>query len=134
VAYYLLAFDQALDRLYDHIGIGTDYRKQTDCSTMTLESHLNYLREVTFGDPLRFTFQLLDYDAKRQHFFSAMYQTREGYLAATHEWLTIHVDLATRRSAAMPHDKTAIMADMMAAHRTLPRPELAGRAMGIRRD
>ena len=67
VAYYLLAFDQALDRLYDHIGIGTDYRKQTDCSTMTLESHLNYLREVTFGDPLRFTFQLLDYDANHQN-------------------------------------------------------------------
>jgi acyl-CoA thioester hydrolase len=100
---------------------------------MTLESHINYLREVVVNDPLRFTFQLLDYDSKRQHFFGCMYQAKEGYLAATHEWLTIHVDLKARRSAAMPEDKVAMLETMMADHAHLPRPDQAGRNIGIRR-
>ena len=133
VAYYLLAFDEALDRLYDRAGMGRAYREQTNLSTMTLESHICYLRELTLDDPMRFTFQLLDYDAKRQHFFGSMYHATENYLAATHEWMTTHVDLAARRSAEMPGDRLAIFAAMHEAHRTLPRPERAGQIIGIRR-
>lgn len=133
VAYYLLAFDQALDRLYGDIGMGLAYREQSNFSTMTMESHICYLRELTLGDPLRFTFQLLDYDTKRQHFFGSMFHAGENYLAATHEWLTTHVDLTARRSAEMPPDKVAIFASMHETHRTLPRPERAGQIIGIRR-
>lgn len=134
VAYYLLAFDQALDRLYDRVGMGRAYREQTNFSTMTLESHICYLRELTLGDPMRFTFQLLDHDAKRQHFFGSMYHAKDDYLAATHEWLTTHVDLAARRSTEMPPDRVAIFSSMHEAHRTLPRPDRAGQIIGIRRN
>jgi acyl-CoA thioester hydrolase len=133
VAYYLLAFDQALDRLYDRIGMGRAYREKSNFSTMTLESHICYLRELTLGDAMRFTFQLLDHDAKRQHFFGGMYHAKDNYLAATHEWLTTHVDLTTRRSAEMPPDLVAAFASMYEAHRGLPRPERAGQIIGIRR-
>lgn len=133
VAYYLLAFDQALDRLYDRVGMGRAYREQTNFSTMTLESHICYLRELTLGDPMRFTFQLLGHDAKRQHFFGCMYHAKDNYLAATHEWLTTHVDMAGRRSAKMPPGKVEIFASMYEAHRPLPRPERAGQVIGIRR-
>ena len=133
VAYYLLAFDRALDHLYDRVGMGIAYRKETNLSTMTLESHLCYLRELTRGDPMRFTFQLLDYDPKRQHFFGAMYHAEKDYLAATHEWLTTHVDLTARRSAEMAGDRVAIFAAMLDSHRTLPRPDRAGPVSGLRR-
>ncbi len=133
VAYYLLAFDQALDHFYDRIGMGIAYRKETNLSTMTLESHICYLRELTLGDPMRFTFQLLDHDSKRQHFFGSMYHAEEGYLAATHEWLTTHVDLAARRSAEMAEDRVAIFVAIHDSHRALPRPDLAGQIIGIRR-
>ena len=133
VAYYLLAFDQALDHFYDRIGMGIAYRKGTNLSTMTLESHICYLRELTLGDPMRFTFQLLDYDSKRQHFFGSMYHAEEGYLAATHEWLTTHVDLAARRAAEMAEDLVAIYGAIHESHRALPRPDQAGQIIGIRR-
>jgi acyl-CoA thioester hydrolase len=133
VAYYLLAFDQALDRLYDRIGLGEDYLARTNHSTMTMETHITYLRELRLGAPIRFTFQLLDYDNRRQHFFGRMFHAAEGYLAATHEWLTTHVDLAARRSAELPAAKVALFAEMMTEHAALPRPEQAGAVIGIRR-
>ena len=133
VAYYLLAFDQALDRLYDRLDLGLNYLRHTNHSTMTLETHITYTRELRLGAPIRFTFQLLDYDKKRQHFFGRMFHAAEGYLAATHEWLTTHVDLAARRSAEMPVEKVATFAEIMAEHAALPRPEEAGSVNGIRR-
>ena len=133
VAYYLLAFDQALDRLYDDIGLGIDYRRATNHSTMTLETHIHYMRELVEAAPMHFTFQLLDYDQKRQHFFGSMHHAEEGFVAATHEWLTIHVDLESRRSAPMPDEKVAIFENLMAAHTSLPQPERAGTVIGIRR-
>ncbi len=133
VAYYLLAFDQALDRLYDRLELGVDYLKRTNHSTMTLETHIIYARELRLGAPMRFTFQLLDYDTKRQHFFGRMFHAAEGYLAATHEWIATHVDLAARRSAEMPADKVATFAKIMAEHSVLSRPDRAGAVIGIRR-
>ena len=133
IAYYLLAFDQALDRLYDRLGFGVDYLKSTNHSTMTMETHITYARELRLGAPIRFTFQLLDYDKKRQHFFGRMFHTDEGYLAATHEWLTTHVDLTARRTAEMPTDKVVTFAQIMEEHAALPRPDQAGAVIGIRR-
>lgn len=114
--------------------MGRAYREQTNFSTMTLESHICYLRELTLGDPMRFTFQLLDCDTKRQHFFGGMYHAKDNYLATTHEWLTTHVDLAARRRTEMPPDRVAIFSSMHEAHRTLPRPDRAGQIIGIRRN
>ena len=81
VAYYVLAFDGATDRFFDHLGLDAAYRHATNRSTFALEQHILYLREVKEGDPLRFTTQLIDHDAKRIHYFHRMYNDREGYLA-----------------------------------------------------
>ena len=49
------------------IGIGHDYLVERKHSTFTAEVHVRYLRELHASDPVRVTFQLLDYDAKRIH-------------------------------------------------------------------
>ena len=41
-----------------------------------LESHVTYQREVHEGDPFDFTFQLIDFDAKRIHYFMTMLCTK----------------------------------------------------------
>jgi acyl-CoA thioester hydrolase len=133
VAYYLLAFDHALDRVFDRLELGVEYVRGAHASFFVLEAHINYVGEVKEGDPMRFTFQLLDYDGKRVHYFLRMYHANEGYLAATLEQITVHVDMNTRRSAPMPARAEAHFADILARQRNLPRPEEAGRPIGIKR-
>lgn len=133
VAFYVLAFDQALDAVYDRLDFGPAYIRRTNHSHFTLDIRIAYAREVVEGDPLAITFQLLDYDAKRYHYVMEMRHAEQGYLAATSEQLGMHIDLRARRSAPMPPDIQARFARLMRAHAGLPRPETVGRGIGIRR-
>ncbi|TQV70812.1 thioesterase family protein [Denitrobaculum tricleocarpae] len=129
VAYYVLAFDHATDLFFDYIGLDDAYREQTGGSTFAVESYVTYQREVMLGDPLRITTQLLAYDPKRLHFFHQMYHAREGYLAATSEWLNLHIDLNIRRVAPMPEPIQRRLAAIWAKHETLDIPKEAGRSV-----
>ncbi len=51
-----------------------------------------------------------------------MFHATEGYLAATYESLSVHVDMAQRRTAPMPEVLSARLAQVMKAHASLPRP------------
>jgi acyl-CoA thioester hydrolase len=129
VAYYVLAFDHATDAFLDYIGLDQDYRSKTGGSTFAVESFVTYQREVTEGAPLRFTTQLLACDAKRLRFFHRMFHATEGYLAATSEWLILHVDLNARRVSPMPAAVQERLAAIMEQHRILEIPGEAGRAV-----
>jgi len=130
VAYYVLAFDLAVDAFFDFIGLDEAYRKRYGASTFAAEGHVTYQREVRAGDALRFTVRLIDYDAKRMRYLVEMYHDTGGYLAATCEWLSLHVDLASRRVRPMAPELAERLAALCAAQRTLPVPPEAGRAVG----
>ena len=108
--------------------------RQRGGSCFTREIHVNYLRELSAGDPIRVTFQLLDWDAKRLHFFEEMYHADQGYLAATSEQLALHVSMTSRSTGPFPEDIQARLGELMTAHRNLPTPAQVGRVMGIRRS
>lgn len=133
MAFYNLVFDQCLDFVFDELGIGSDYVTEEGGSCFTREIHVNYLSELSLDDPIRVTFQLLDWDAKRLHFFEEMYHADEGYLAATSEQMALHVDMGTRRTAPFPDDIQARLTKLMDAHRTLAAPEQVGHVIGIPR-
>jgi len=133
MAYYNLIFDQCVDYVYDNIGIGAEYARTTGGSCFTLEIHVNYLQELVLGDPVRVTFQLLDWDAKRLHYYEEMFHAEKGYLAATSEQLALHVNMESRRSAAFPQHIQEKLSQLMADHASLPRDERVGQIMGIRR-
>nr|RAW02528.1 thioesterase [Aerococcus urinae] len=133
MAYYHLLFDESLDKAFTDLGIGWDYTQKGEGSAFTAEVHVCYIEELLEGDPVRVTYQLLDGDAKRIHVFGHMYHAEKGYLAATSEQMCIHVDMKTRRVAPFPSEIESRVARMLEAHRTLPRPEQAGRIIGIRR-
>ncbi|HEY0833803.1 MAG TPA: thioesterase family protein, partial [Azospirillum sp.] len=102
VAYYLLAFDHATDAVFDAFGIGKSYVESESRSLFVVEAHLTYAREVTAGDSLRFASRILSVDDKRLHLFHEMFHADEGFLAATAEFMLVHVDLADRRGAPFP--------------------------------
>ena len=131
VGYYLIAFDLGTDQFFDFIGIGREYKEQTNHSTFTLESHLNFVRELTAASPMKFTFQLIDHDRKRFHGFGRMYHADDDYLAATIEWLTLHVDLSVRRAAEMDDGLYHRFAAIKEAHRNLGAPPELGRSIGL---
>jgi len=129
VAYYVLAFDYATDAFFDFLGLDKPYRDSSGNSTFAVEAHLTYQREVAEGDPLRFTTQLLGFDDKRLHFLHHMYHADEGFLAATSEWLSLHIDLQVRRVSVMPGSIKTRLAQLMDAHEGLPRPPEVGRVI-----
>ncbi|GIK79481.1 MAG: thioesterase [Alphaproteobacteria bacterium] len=131
MAYYNVLFDRAVDELYDLAGIGAAYLKKRRHSFFTAEVHIRYLRELHAGDPVRVTFQLLDFDAKRMHFFETLFHATEGWVSATSENMSLHVDMAQKRTAPFPDDVRKSLSRMKESHARLPRPEAAGRRIAM---
>jgi acyl-CoA thioester hydrolase len=131
MAYYNVLFDRAVDEVYELLGIGLAYVEVSRHSTFTAEVHVRYLRELNAGDPVRVTFQLLGYDAKRLHYFEELHHAEENWLSATSENMALHVDMDARKTAAFPPDIAARLERMKAAHATLPIPNGAGRRIAM---
>ena len=133
VAYYVLVFDRATDDFFDFMGMTAEYRAASNASAFTAEMHVNYIREVKEGDEVYVTTQLLDYDAKRFHYFHRMYHAEEGYLAATSELLCLFVDMSQRRVTQMPTPILDRLAEIKLSHDELPLPEQVGSVMKVKR-
>jgi acyl-CoA thioester hydrolase len=133
MAYYHVLFDRAADEAFDLAGIGTGYVKARNLSFFAVEVHVRYLRELKVDEPVRATFQLIDYDSKRMHFFQQLFHATEGWISATSENLALHVDLAKKKTTPFPDDVVATLKRLKVAHGRLPRPEAAGRSVGIPR-
>jgi acyl-CoA thioester hydrolase len=102
VAYYVLVFDLGVDALWLDFGITAEHVRQNQSSTFAVETHVLYKQELKLDDPYVVTAQILAFDSKRIHQFQRMYHAESGFLAATAEWLTLHVDLKKRRVAPWP--------------------------------
>ena len=90
--------------------------------------------ELHAGDAVRATFQLIGYDSKRLHYFEQLVHATDGFLAATSENLAIHVDMDSSKSAPMPPRVLGRLEKMAASHARLPRPQAAGRGVGMKKD
>ena len=132
VGYYHVAFDLASDQFFDFLGLTAQFRTRHETSTFALESHLNFLREVKEGDALRFEARLVDFDAKRIHFYMEMLHADEGFVAASYESLSAYVSMATRRTASMPAELLDRLIAVKAAHASLARPWQLGHAISVR--
>jgi acyl-CoA thioester hydrolase len=133
VAYYQVFFDRAIDELFTLLGLGPKYLAETNNSMFALEAHISYLREIRAGERVHVDSQILDRDAKRIHLFQTLIHADENFVSATGEIMQLHVSMATRRSAPFPPERMALVEACAAAHAGLPRPERAGRRIGIPR-
>src|SRR6186713_1318889 len=131
MAYYNVLFGRTVDEAFELLGCGLDYVKNRKHSCFTAEVHVRYLRELHAGDRVRVTFQLLDYDAKRMHYFEQLFHAEEGWVSATSENMSLHVDMAAKKTAPFLVDVTRRLIQMKASHSQLPRPEAAGRSVAM---
>lgn len=131
IAYYVVAFDLATDDAFDYFGLNDQYREEHNCSTFTLELHVNYLREVMEGDRFSVHITVLGVDAKRLHLFHEMFHAETGELVATNENMFVHVDMEQRRSTPFPEHIGCRLREIAAAHASLPRHENTGRSISF---
>ena len=127
---FLTAFGWASDKLFRFVGIDEEYR-DSGSTFFTVETHINYLREASLGDPLRVTTQVLGVDAKRLHLFHAMEHAETGDLLATTEQMLLHVDTDTGPTAPIHDRPAAALAAAASAHADLPVPPQVGRVMSF---
>jgi acyl-CoA thioester hydrolase len=129
VAYYHVLFDRAVDEIYELLGLGLAYLERTKHSTMVVEAHVRYLRELKLNDPVRVTVQLLDYDGKRIHLFEELRHATGNWISATSESMTLSVDMTAKKVAPFSSSVQKALSVMKTAHAGLPVPEGAGRGI-----
>ena len=134
VAYYVLAFDQAIDALWLEFGMTENYRAETGNSTFAAECHIRYLRELKVDDPVLITAEVIAFDEKRIHQFQRMYHQAEGFLAATCEWMNLHIDSSGPRVTPWPAEVHARIAEFARQAAMGERPEGLGSVIGLRRQ
>jgi acyl-CoA thioester hydrolase len=131
MAYYNVMFDRAIDELWLQLGIGPAYMKARKGSTFTAECHVRYLREIHLGDPVQVSILLVGADEKRLHTFEELRHATEGWLSATSENMTIHIDMNARKTAPFPDDIRARIETLAKAHGAIARPEGIGRKIAM---
>ena len=131
MAYYNVLFDRAVDEVLELLDCGADYVATERKSWFTAEIHVRYLRELHNGDPVRVTLQLLEYDAKRLHYFEQLVHATEGWVSATSENMSLHVDMDAKKTSPFLPRSADRLAQMKASHDRLPRPDGAGRRIAM---
>jgi len=133
VAYYSLAFDEAVDAVWLKFGISETHIRETHSSTFAVESHLTYQGEMNLGERFDITVQVLAFDEKRIHHFQRMYHAEKHTLAATCEWMSLHIDLSSRRVANWPYGIRERIADFAKRQGQWSMPDEAGRTINIKK-
>ncbi|APE45337.1 thioesterase [Sulfitobacter alexandrii] len=131
MAYYSVLFDQSVDEIYERLGFGPDYQK-TGCTTYVAEFHICYLRELHEGDRVKSAFHLIDFDEKRFHYYQELFH-EDGWIAATAEGLTLHVDQSGPRVAPMPQPIQDALTSLKTTQDPLPADARVGRRIGLKR-
>ncbi len=129
--FYVVAFDEAITSFLSFLGMTREHRKRHDVTTFGLEAHITYQHELKVDDPFRVTGQLLDHDSKRIHGIQMMYHGETGGLAATSEFINLHVSYETRRGCPMAPALRERLAAVAAVHDELERPPQVGRVIGL---
>ncbi|OIP84328.1 MAG: thioesterase [Rhodobacterales bacterium CG2_30_65_12] len=129
MAFYAMLFDRASGIFAKEIGLGPGYAQARGHTTYTAEIHIRYLRELHLGQKVRVHSWLIDHDAKRLHTWQEIHHP-DGWIAATAETLTLHIDMTGPRVAPFPADIAARLDAFAAAHGLPERPDGAGRPIG----
>ena len=128
---YLQVFGDASDGFTRMIGIDSDYLEATG-SYFTVETHIMHLAEVAGLEPIYTTTQLLAVDEKRLHVFHRIHHGRDDSVLASAEQMLLHVGRQSRKASAADPVILDRLRNVMDAQKELPRPDHAGRGIGIK--
>ena len=132
VAYYVRAFDLAIDIHWAEIGITSDYIENEQCSTFSVECHITYQNEMKVDEKYRIISNILAYDEKRIHLFQTMFKKGSEETIATAEWMNLHVNLKTRKVCGWPKIVLENLKKVSYSQKEQEWPAEAGKRMNIK--
>ena len=109
MAYYVLVFDQTWEIILEKFKMGEKSAKDTQRSTMVVETRTTYDGEVKEGDQVEIVLSFFDHDKKRLHFKMEMIEKSSKKLSATIEMLALYIDLSKRKVTEFEEEKVKLM-------------------------
>ena len=113
LSYYILVFDMGAEVILSKFKMGEHSAKTTKKSTMVVETHTNYIREVKQNDEVIVSLCHLDHDKKRLHYKLEMREKSTNDLSATTEVLALYMDLDKRKVSEFEEEKVKIIDDFI---------------------
>ena len=111
LSYYILVFDMGAEVILSKFQMGEQAAKTTKRSTMVVETHTNYIKEVKENDEVIISLSHIDHDKKRLHYKLEMYEKSGNILSATTEVLALYMNLDERKVSEFENEKIKIMND-----------------------
>ena len=118
LSYYILVFDNAAEVMLSKFQMGEQAAKNTNRSTMAVESHTFYKNEVKEGEEVDVFLTYVDHDKKRIHYRLEMYEKIKKTLSASTEVLSLYMDLGQRKVREFEPEKIDIMDDFIYKNKT----------------
>ena len=109
MTYYILIFDQALEVMLEKFKMGANSAKKNQRSTMVVETNTKYISEVKENDEVDIMLTFFDHDKKRLHLKLEIIEKKTKKVSASIEWLSLYVNLETRKVTEFENKKVAIM-------------------------
>jgi acyl-CoA thioesterase FadM len=125
---YAVLLGAANELLLADLGLSEAYRRATGRALYTVASHIRYLAECKHGDVLTARSLLVSADVKRIRVHTELVSA-DGVVAATGEYLYLHVDEAAGGVTPMPPERWTAVSALLAAQAALPRPAHLGRGI-----
>ena len=113
MAYYVLIFDQACDVMHKNFKMGADSAKNEKRSTMVVETNTKYISELKESDEIDVMLTFFDHDKKRLHLKLEIIEKKTKRISASIEWLSLYVNLETRKVTAFENEKIKLMDDFI---------------------
>ena len=117
MAYYVLIFDQACEVLLEKFKMGAESAKTEKRSTMVVETNTKYISEVKEGNEVDTMLTFFDHDKKRLHLKLEIIEKKTKKVSASIEWLSLYVNLETRKVSEFENQKIKIMGNFMALNK-----------------
>ena len=118
LSYYILVFDNAAEVMLSKFQMGEQAAKNTNRSTMAVESHTFYKNEVKEGEEVDVFLTHVDHDKKRIHYRLEMYEKIKKTLSASTEVLSLYMDLGQRKVREFETEKIDIMDNFIYKNKT----------------
>jgi acyl-CoA thioester hydrolase len=109
MAYYVLIFDQACDVMLEKFKMGANSAKTEKRSTMVVETNTRYISEMREGEEVDIMLTFFDHDKKRLHLKLEIVEKKTKKISASIEWLSLYVNLETRKVTEFESEKIKIM-------------------------
>ena len=113
LSYYILVFDMGAEVILSKFEMGEHSAKNTKKSTMVVETHTNYLKEVKENEEVIISLSYFDHDKKRLHYKLEMHEKSTNNLSATTEVLALYMNLNERKVSEFENEKIKIMDDFI---------------------